>query len=145
MIAAQNLNRRPPAFGAVTTGAGAPVHRTITDADRWSRAVPFAGPGCATGALVTPILPFVSLVALLATVAPLGADCTTRGCGAEQAAAVAALRAGIAASCDCAGSARRRNYRRCAKALVREAQHEGRISKACGRAPSSSTPGAFTG
>ena len=80
-----------------------------------------------------PLAPRLTLWLLVAA-SPVAAGYITERCATEQQAAGAALQAEIEAACDCAGSTDHQSYVRCAKGLVRTAQREGRVSKACGRA-----------
>ena len=73
-------------------------------------------------------------LALLLLAAAASASCITERCGVEDQPGVEVLRAEIHATCDCRGSASHRTYARCAKALVRTARQNSRVSIACGRA-----------
>ena len=78
-------------------------------------------------------MPILSIGILLASVGSSEASCISKRCGLDQASVVGALRAEIAEACDCAGSARRREYTRCVDQRVRAAVLEGRIPRACAR------------
>ncbi len=84
-------------------------------------------------ATIARVAPFLTLL-LLAAASSVSASCITDRCGVEHQPAVEVLRAEIEAACDCQGSADHRTYARCAKALVRTAQQNGRVSMACGHA-----------
>jgi hypothetical protein len=71
---------------------------------------------------------------LLVVARTASADCVTDRCPAAHQAAVEALRTEIDVACDCRGSADHRGYVHCAKAQVRTAVRDGRVSAACGRA-----------
>ena len=82
---------------------------------------------------MTSVAPFLTVL-LLAAASRVSARCIKERCGVEHQHVVEALRAEIEAACDCPGSANHRTYARCAKALVRTAQQNGRVSMACGHA-----------
>src|SRR6185503_2933703 len=84
-------------------------------------------------ATIARVAPFLTLL-LLAAASSVSASCITDRCSVEHQPAVEALRAEIEAACNCPGSADHRTYARCAKALVRTAQQNGRVSRACGLA-----------
>lgn len=73
-----------------------------------------------------------ALLLLMAAAQPASAACTSKKC--PDPLAIADLRARIAARCDCAGAASRRDWVRCVKRVTNAAIASGEVPRACAKA-----------